>query len=139
MATTSHSLPTHISTQETPNAGKCLFTSKDIAPGELVFQIGRPLVLVLDASRLKETCEGCLQWETGGHVGSREGDDGRGTQCGRAGEDSKRLKDCMGCKVVRYCGKVSVFVFEPLHVEVTVSALGMDSHDLFTIFTFKLS
>lgn len=24
-------------------------------------------------------------------------------------DDAKRLKDCLGCRVVRYCGKVSGF------------------------------
>ena len=105
----SHSvLPAHISPQEIPNAGRCLVTSKDIGPGELVFQIRRPLALALDAPRLRETCEGCLQWVDGGHMGIKEGDYGDvATPSGRAVEDTKRLKDCMGCKVVRYCGKVS--------------------------------
>ena len=113
MSSPSRSLPAHISIQETSNAGRCLITSKDIGPGELVFQIRRPLALALDAPRLRETCEGCLQWVNDGHIGIREDndDDGKGTLSERAIEDTRRLKDCMGCKVVRYCGKVSVFFF----------------------------
>lgn len=108
MTSSSPSLPAHISTQETPDAGRCLYSSKDIAPGELIFRIRRPLALALDAPRLREICEGCLQWVDGGHMGIREGSYGKGTPSGRAVEDTRRLKDCMGCKVVRYCGKVSV-------------------------------
>lgn len=46
-------------------------------------------------------------------MGIKEGgygndDDGNvATPSGRAVEDTSRLRDCMGCKVVRYCGKVS--------------------------------
>ena len=43
-------------------------------------------------------------------MGIREGiDENAATPRGRAVEDTTRLKDCMGCKVVRYCGKVSAF------------------------------
>lgn len=41
-------------------------------------------------------------------MGIKEGDYGDvATPSGRAVEDTRKLKDCMGCKVVRYCGKVS--------------------------------
>lgn len=94
-----HSLPAHISPQETPDAGNCLFSSKEIAAGELVFHIDRPLALALDEPRLRETCEGCLRWMNGNSMGDDDDDD----------DDAKRLKDCLGCKVVRYCGKVGDF------------------------------
>lgn len=44
-------------------------------------------------------------------MGIKEGSDGNDTSSGRAVEDTRRLRDCMGCKVVRYCGKVGYFSF----------------------------
>lgn len=42
-------------------------------------------------------------------MGISEGNDGNAAPpSGMTVEDARRLKDCMGCKVVRYCGKVSV-------------------------------
>ncbi len=102
MTSPSHSLPDHISAQQTPDAGKCLFTSKDIAGGDLVFRIDQPLALALDAPRLRDTCEGCLQWMNDGSTGV-----GGGDEDGEGGQEIKKLRDCMGCRVVRYCGKVS--------------------------------
>lgn len=45
-------------------------------------------------------------------MGIREGnDENAATPSGRNVEETRGLRDCMGCKVVRYCGKVSGFFF----------------------------
>jgi hypothetical protein len=106
MASPSDSHPTHIYAQQSLNAGRCLFTSKEIGPGDLAFRIDHPLVLALNAPRLRDTCERCLLWMGNGYTGPEEGND---REVAPAGEHIHRLRDCQGCKVVRYCGKVSVF------------------------------
>lgn len=96
-------LPAHIFHQKTPNAGTCLFTSKEISAGELIFRLERPLVSVLDSVRLRDTCEACLQWMPESAPGDEE--------IGNREDERKILKDCLGCKVVRYCSKVCFFAF----------------------------
>ena len=70
-----------------------------------MFRIDRPLALALDAPRLRETCGQCLQWTSTDSTGLEDGGGGIFTP---VGADIKKLRDCMGCKVVRYCGKVSL-------------------------------
>lgn len=67
-------------------------------------------------------------------MGIKEGNDGNAaTPSGRAVEDTRRLKDCMGCKVVRYCGKVSFFFF----FGKGESVLRLRPRYLFTILCFQ--
>ena len=67
--------------------GTGLFTTQPVAAGSLVFKIDRPLITVLDSTRLEYNCEWCL--------------------VSREDENEVRLKACNGCKVSRYCDKVS--------------------------------
>lgn len=67
--------------------GNGLFATADINPGEDVLHIKTPFVAVLDSPRLEDTCAGCYgkrQMETGND-----------------------LKACTGCRVVKYCDRVS--------------------------------
>lgn len=71
-----------------PNGmGNGLFATADINPGDTVLHIEAPFVAILDTPRLEDTCAGCFgkrQMETG-----------------------NELKACTGCRVVKYCDRVS--------------------------------
>lgn len=67
--------------------GTGTFTTLPIAAGSLVFKNDRPLITVLDSARLEYHCEWCL--------------------VSKEDENEVRLKACNGCKVSRYCEKVS--------------------------------
>ncbi|KAF6236550.1 hypothetical protein HO173_005331 [Letharia columbiana] len=84
-------LPKHIYTQITPDAGTGLFASEAIPPGVEILRIERPLVSVLDSPHLKDTCSECSLWLP-------QNDDDRDPKC-------KRLKACQACKVTKYCCK----------------------------------
>lgn len=88
-------LPKHIYTQITPDAGTGLFASEAIPPGVEILRIERPLVSVLDSPHLKDTCSECSLWLP-------QNDDDRDPKC-------KRLKACQACKVTKYCCKVGLF------------------------------
>lgn len=72
----------------TDNMGNGLFATKDINVGEDVLKTNRPFVAVLDTPKLEDTCSGCF--------GKKQFFDG-----------AKPPKACTGCKVVRYCDRVS--------------------------------
>jgi SET and MYND domain-containing protein len=67
--------------------GNGLFAKTDIKPGEDVLHIKTPFVAILDSPRLEDTCAGCF--------GKRQMDTGN------------ELKACTGCRVVKYCDRVS--------------------------------
>jgi hypothetical protein len=70
--------------------GNGLFATSDIKVGEDVLHAKVPFVAVLDTSRLEDTCSGCF--------GKRQM------------ENSAELKACTGCRVVKYCDRVSLYV-----------------------------
>lgn len=72
-----------------PGAGTGIFAATNIPVGGTVMLIQRPFVAVLDTERLQDTCSGCL----GQH------------HCNR--DVKVELKACTGCRVVKYCNKVS--------------------------------
>jgi hypothetical protein len=72
-----------------PGAGTGIFATVDLPVGGTVMLIQRPFVAVLDTERLADTCSGCL----GQHHCSRD--------------VNVELKACTGCRVVKYCNKVS--------------------------------
>ncbi|KAL2004381.1 hypothetical protein VTN02DRAFT_2027 [Thermoascus thermophilus] len=65
--------------------GTGLFATSDISPGQDVLHIKTPFVAVLDTPRLEDTCSGCF---------------GR-----KQMEETKKLRACTGCRIVRYCDK----------------------------------
>ena len=67
--------------------GSGLFTIQPIAAGSLVFKDERPLITMLDTARMEHNCEWCL--------------------VGKGDVSELILKSCNGCKVSRYCSKVS--------------------------------
>lgn len=75
-----------------PNGmGNGLFATTDIKVGEDVVHAKVPFVAVLDKPRLDDTCSACFgkrQMETG-----------------------TELKACTGCRVVKYCDRVSLIYF----------------------------
>lgn len=82
------SVTTRTVPQPAPNGmGNGLFATTDINPGEDVLHIKTPFVAVLDSPRLEDTCAGCF--------GKRQAETGN------------ELKACTGCRVVKYCDRVS--------------------------------
>ena len=91
VSNTMATLPTHVYTQNIPDAGTGLFVSEAIPAGVEVLSIDRPLVAVLDSPHLKDTCSDCFLWLP------------------ENGEpQSKRLRACQGCKITKYCCKVGL-------------------------------
>lgn len=84
--------PPSLYTQQVPDKGTGLFTSRTIHAGELVFHIDRPLLCVPDNRCLNEVCYHCFVWLPGG-MSMVDG-------------ITTKLQVCTGCKVVRYCSKV---------------------------------
>lgn len=84
---------TSASSRESPIQGRGLFADSDIAGGELILSIPRPLIAVLSASRLADTCSECFKWE-GDPTVSNESD------------GIIKVKACTGCQTLRYCSKV---------------------------------
>lgn len=80
--------------KSSPVDGKGLFTFKDYEAGQGLLVIERPLIAVLDAERLEDTCSSCFAW-TGDSIVSQRSD-------GKAVE----VKACNACKILKYCSKV---------------------------------
>ena len=68
--------------------GNGLFATEAVEVGEDVVHAKIPFVAVLDSPRLDDTCSGCF---------------GR-----RQMEGDTELKACTGCRVVKYCDRVSL-------------------------------
>ena len=85
--------PSNIYTSHIPGKGRGLFTSHAIEAGELVFLLDRPLLCVPSNRHLDETCYHCFLWLP--------------QNTPKFEDDTRRLQGCMGCKVVKYCSKVS--------------------------------
>ena len=81
-------------------AGNGLFANQAIHAGEAVAILDRPLVAVLDYSRLSDTCSHCFAQTHDNDYYQRE---------------SIIISACTGCKAVRYCSKVcyTVVIFRP--------------------------
>lgn len=91
-------LPSHIYIKVAPNnAGKGLFSSKAINASEEILRVERPLVSVLDSPHLKDACSNCYAWAPDNGVG----------QFGEEKGTEIKLRACQGCKIDRYCSKVS--------------------------------
>lgn len=86
------SLPTTISAHQVQGKGTGLFTSKAFDAGQLVFNSEHPLVCIPDNEHLTVTCYNCFYLLL---------------PADRSETDQKTLKSCNGCKVVKYCSRVS--------------------------------
>lgn len=89
----------------TPATGEGLFTTRALAAGEEVLAIERPVIALPDERHLPEVCEWCFRWPGGGDGRRREEEKSDGE---KVGDGAEELMQCRACKVVRYCGKVSV-------------------------------
>jgi hypothetical protein len=89
--------------KSTPEAGTGLFAARQIKLSEAILSVDQPLMLALDTPRLNDTCYYCLLFL------ERPGSIGRNDKA-----ETKTLKACTGCKVVRYCDKVR-FYPSPFH------------------------
>lgn len=85
------SIDHHIERKPAGDAGDGLFATDTIPAGKEIFSVEQPLAYVLDTPHLLDTCVHCLRKAT-------KNDDSRTMEV--------KLKRCMGCKVVRYCGEV---------------------------------
>lgn len=100
MTTPSNDISNNVYSKKTEHAGNGLFTSEDIAAGELILEIDRPFLAVLDTPRLNDACSNCFVWVPAGGT-AVDGDD----------RENVTLRACTGCKVVKYCGKVGGGLF----------------------------
>jgi len=81
----------HISGQ-----GNGLFAKQDLRQAVVVLNAPTPSMVALETPKLSNTCYQCFR-DTETHQGLVPD----------AAEQVPELKLCMGCKVVRFCGKVS--------------------------------
>lgn len=108
-------LPAIVHARSVPGKGTGLFTSKSVPAGELVFAIERPLVRIPDNEHLAKACYNCFYLEP---------------PEGRSELETRTLKICNGCKVVKYCSKVCARTQSycvqpiPVHVSPTSDAPG---------------
>lgn len=97
----------------TPGKGVGLFASRDIGAGQLILHINELFVSVPDTPHLDKTCSTCFLWLSGDQSENGTSVEGR--------NNVSRLKACMGCKVTKYCSKVSSSVLndEPMDLVYT--------------------
>ena len=76
-------------------AGRGLFSRRDVHGGELIVSLKRPLLASLGIERQKDTCANCYVWTEGAGSGSR-----------LYVQNDVTVQTCAGCKRFRYCSKV---------------------------------
>lgn len=92
-----------------PNGmGNGLFATTDMNPGDTVLHIEAPFVAILDSPRLEDTCAGCF--------GKRQVETG------------SELKACTGCRVVKYCDRVSRLGDRIVKINVDVNNVDTACH-----------
>ena len=80
------------------HGGLGLVTTENISVAQdIIYK--KQMLVVADNNHLKSTCDSCFLW-----LGSEIGKDGR---IRAARDDKPSLDRCGGCKVVRYCSRVS--------------------------------
>jgi hypothetical protein len=89
---------TNVVLKSTPEAGAGLFAAGQIKLDEVILTVNQPLMLALDTSRLNDTCYYCLLFLE------------RSSSIKRNDKvETKTLRACTGCKIVRYCDKVRFY------------------------------
>jgi len=76
-------------------AGSGLFASQDIAAGDLIFTLARPAVAALDTKNLGNVCANCFASAADPSILHGEAN------------IQVTVKACTGCKILKYCSKVS--------------------------------
>ena len=84
------------SKERTGGKGNGLFAKQTIKLSDVILTVERPLIEALDNTRLDDTCYNCLE-TPGIFEQTADGLEAR----------NSALRRCTGCKVVRYCGRVS--------------------------------
>lgn len=91
---------TRIAESSIPGAGRGCFLTKDVVVGELVFDIKKPLLAIVDWKVIENTCDECFAYS---------GPSGRnfyGKGPGKEGEKDKEYLICDLCEIARYCSRV---------------------------------
>jgi hypothetical protein len=96
------------------DGGLGLVAIENIAAAEDVFSMKQMLV-VADDNHSKTTCDNCFLW-----IGSEIGANGRFRA---AGDADVFMRKCNGCKVVRYCSKVTYIHGQSLKSHLAIPAL----------------
>ena len=92
-------IPLQILPSTIPGAGSGLFTSSELAGGQEIFRVEKPLVKCVSNEALDTTCDFCFYCtDSGLHPSGR---------FLTANDERPKVAACSGCKVVRYCSKVS--------------------------------
>ena len=113
--------------RKTIYAGKGYFASQDLLPGTEILQIKEPLAYALNVKDLENTCESCL----------RRRNDDIGDRDRRSGLP---LQHSTGCRVIRYCSKVSENFFWLFRIRCVLASLhGFFSKTLFPYMTESIS
>jgi hypothetical protein len=84
-----------INDSKIPGAGRGLFATKDVNPGESIFSIDRPLLCVLSNAELDETCANCFSSSSNSVIGSHDNF-----------QEEVKLSACSRCKQYKFCSKV---------------------------------
>ena len=104
------------------NPGNALYAARDIPAGALIMSIEDPLVAIPDDPHLSQCCSRCLVWRpdaadspTAGSGKDKKGKGKAGGSMMDTAFSDIKLSYCMGCKVVKYCSKVSYSSFSFLY------------------------
>lgn len=79
--------------KKSPLGGRGRFATKDIAPGDVLLSLDRPLIAVLDRQRISDTCSWCFSWTELPMLS------------GAGPNQITKVNFCVGCKKVKYCSK----------------------------------
>lgn len=101
----------NISVHGSPIGGKGLFTTKSMKPGDAVLELSQPLAGAVYINHLLDTCAECFVWTEDATRPSSTNDAADPVALTVAGEmaveGKNAVRACTGCKVLRYCSKVS--------------------------------
>lgn len=92
----------HVAVKPSLVSGNGLFATRSLPAGELVLQLKRPLVGVLDTPRLEDTCSNCFAWSSDSDGNDMQLVLGNST----AVTATTTVNACVGCRKVKYCSKV---------------------------------
>lgn len=102
-------LPRHLTTRRTGSAGIGLFTKEPFAAAKEIWGLKKPWAAALDSQHLQDTCSNCFLWlpdQGESESESRGQSESSLDQTSQIDRIQASLKQCLGCKVVRYCCKV---------------------------------
>ena len=79
--------------RSSPLGGRGLFATKSHSPGDVLLSLDRPLIAVLDKTRIEDTCSWCFSWTE------------LPVLSGAGVNQASKVNWCTGCKKVKYCSK----------------------------------